>query len=328
MEKQCWRIIAAAGWIYLLLVAVALVLPANAQEFTELTAPENLGSPISTEFGEAGPFISKDGLSLFFNSNRPVPGSNCPGGLAGIDIYVSQRAAVDDPWGEPVNLGPNINSCFDDQTSVLSPDEHRLYFASNRPGGFGGIDLYVSSRQERRDDFGWRPPKNLDGNVNTLGGQFGPSLFEDDVTGITILYFSSNPTGVAGTSDIYASALDVDGSFLPAVLVAELSTPCPPTPVGCNDIFPGIRRDGLEIFLVSNRSGGLGLLDIWSSTRASTSDPWSTPVNRTVVNSTADDFRPVLSFDGRSLYFGSNRLGGFGGNDIYVSTREKLPELE
>jgi Tol biopolymer transport system component len=83
-----------------------------------------------------------------------------------------------------------------------------------------------------------------------------------------------------------------------------------------------MRKDGLEFIFVSNRLGGSGSSDLWSSTRASTEDPWPDPVNLTSVNSTATDYRPTLSFDGRMLIFASGR---FGNGDLYVSTRTKLP---
>lgn len=86
-----------------------------------------------------------------------------------------------------------------------------------------------------------------------------------------------------------------------------------------------IRRDGLEIFLASDRPGPTPVpFDLWVATRASTSDPWSTPVNLgPVVNSAADEGGAALSFDGRTLYFTSDRLAPSGRHDIWVTTRPK-----
>jgi len=90
-----------------------------------------------------------------------------------------------------------------------------------------------------------------------------------------------------------------------------------------------VRRDGLEIFFDSNRPGGVGGLDIWTATRASTSDPWSTPTNPgSNVNSAANDLRASLSWDATTLYFGSTRAGGEGSQDLYVTTRPKLTGSE
>ncbi|HEV8265487.1 MAG TPA: hypothetical protein VGQ06_11085, partial [Gemmatimonadales bacterium] len=147
-----------------------------------------------------------------------------------------------------------------------------------------------------------------------------PAIFEDDETGITTLFFAgrANAPGGLGGGDIYRSTLQADGTFGAAVLVPELSS-------SSQDQGPAIRRDGLEFFLTSARPGTLGGVDLWTSTRASTSDPWSTPVHLgPVVNSAVLDDRPTLSFDGTTLYFQSPRDGGLGANDIYVLTRSTL----
>jgi Tol biopolymer transport system component len=132
------------------------------------------------------------------------------------------------------------------------------------------------------------------------------------------MYFASaRPQGLGGL-DIYTSTPGVDGVFGPAVLVPELSSPY-------RDAHPTVRRDGLEIFLASDRVGTAGGLDLWVSTRPTTHDAWSAPVNLgPVVNTPANERAPYLSADGQRLYFTSDRLGGFGGNDFYVMTREKL----
>ena len=72
-----------------------------------------------------------------------------------------------DPWGKPQNLGPTINGPFDDTAPVVSLDGHTLYFTSNRPGGYGGNDLYVSRRYNKRNNYDWRTPQNLGGAINT-----------------------------------------------------------------------------------------------------------------------------------------------------------------
>jgi len=289
--------------------------------YSDWSAPVNLGSVVNTPFVDSDPFISKDGLSLYFVAGQGRGGS----GLR--DIWVSQRASTDDPWGPPRNLGPTVNSAGQENSPTLSLDGHRLYFASNRTGagGFGGFDLYVSRRRDKRDDFGWGAPVNLGSGVNTTADETDPAFFEDEATGTTILYFVSNRLG---SDDIYASALQPDGTFGPVTPVAELNTPF-------NDAQPAIRRDGLEIFLSSDRPGTQGASDLWVATRASTADPWSAPMSLgSVVNSPprppgveqSNDFRPALSFDGTALYFASAlRPGNVSGMfDLWVTTRSKL----
>ncbi len=183
-------------------------------------------------------------------------------------------------------------------------------------------DIYVSRRHDRRNDFGWGPAENLGSGVNTPSQERGAEYFEDPETGTVTLYFNSDRPGGFGGNDIYASTLLPDGTFGPAVLVEELSS-------SADDQALTIRRDGLELIIASNRQGTLGGLDLWVATRASTSDPWSTPVHLgPVLNSAADEAGVALSFEGTALYFHSGRPGGFGGFDLYVSTRTKLKERD
>jgi hypothetical protein len=252
------------------------------------------------------PSVSRDGKT-FYMARGPQYG-----GSGGIDIWVSTRESADAAWGAPVNVGAPVNSAANDFCPTISRDGHEFYFVSNRPAGCGSDDIY---RTRLRPD-GWDPVANL-GCV----GVGGPNSADSEVTPFPIpergagpvLYFSSTR---AGTADIYRSESH-GGVFGPAEAVVELNT-------SAAEGQPSLRRDGLEIFFFSNRAGAQGN-DIYSATRASTSDPWSTPVNLgSNVNSAASETRPSVSWDGTSLYFGSNRAGGDGDSDHYVSTRERL----
>ncbi len=280
-------------------------------QFTAWSAAVNLGNVVNSTSYDACPTISKDGLSLFFRSNRP-------GGQGGFDIWVAQRDTVEDPWGAPVNLGDTINSPFDEYCTAISPDGHWMVFVSNRPGGFGSQDLYITHRKDKRDDLGWETPVNLGSPINSAYQENGPAFWADDATGRLFLYYSS---ARAGSLDIYvAEAInDAKDQFGSPSLVTELSLP------GVSDYQPVLRKDGLEIFFVSNRPGGSGSNDLWTATRETTTDPWSPPVNLgALVNSSASDFHPTLSYDGTILIFASERTGGVGSADLWVSTRARL----
>ena len=283
------------------------------------STPVNLGPTINSSANDQHPGISRDGLSLYFTSDRQ-------GGLGALDLYVSRRKSLTAPWGPPVNLGPNINSAGNEMAPTFSRDGHLLYFHSAGRGGCGGYDLFVSHRRNKRDDLGWEPARNLGCVVNSQFDDAGPTIFEDENTGITTLYFTSNRPGGPGDFDIYASTrVGDDGEFGPGVLVAELSSPF-------RDTRTALRRDGLEIFLSSDsqgRIGGFGGQDLWVSTRATTVEQWSIPVNvGPTVNTPYFDGAPALSYDGTTLYFFSNRPGGLGGNDLYVTTRARLRDSD
>jgi hypothetical protein len=284
----------------------------TAGRFGDWSAPVNLGEAVNSAFEDFLPEFSKNGRSVYFASNRPGP-------YGREDLWVSRRASLADPWGPAQNLGAVLNGPFNERSPALSRDGHLLFFASNRPGGLGGFDIWVSWRARTHDDFGWQPPVHLGSGVNSPAGDFGPSYFENDDLGIPTLFFASSRPGVGGV-DIHRSELTADGSFGPATLIAELSSPQ-------NDFRPTIRFDGLEVIFDSNRPAptdisGVGLRDLWISTRSSPSDPWSVPQHMgDVVNGPFNDSLPALSSDGSRLVLTSDRPEGFGGSDLYETSR-------
>ena len=264
------------------------------------------------------PFVGPNDRTFYLASNRP-------GGKGGIDIWVATRARREDPWGAPVNAGEPVNSSADDFCPTIARDGHTLYFVSRRQVGVrgmdwcGGSDIYVT---RSRDDHGFDTPRNLGCNVNSAGDEFSPFPVDERASG-PVLYFSSTRAGLGTGGDLYRSESQ-GGIFGPASLVSGVNS-------AVDDEQPNLRRDGLELFFYSNRSvaGAQGGNDIYVSFRASTSDPWSTPVNLGPnVNSSASETRPSLSWDGTTLYFGSNRLGSEAvagappSSDIYVTRRE------
>src|SRR6266581_860382 len=253
-------------------------------------------------------------------------------------------------WSASVNLGPVVNSAFTDFTPELSPEGLSLYFSSNRPGGFGATDLYVSRRSgpeaaphisrdghrlyfgsgrpgasgttdiwvswrsDPNDDFAWEAPVNLGPQVNSPGFEGGVTLRLPE------LYVASDRAdpGSDHPLHIYLSVIGPDGAFGPAVLVPELSSEG-------NDLRPTIRFDGRALFLSSNRAGSAGgSQDIWVSTRRAFGAPWTTPINLGApVNTEFNEVQPSLSADGRILLFASDRPGGSGGVDLYMATRAR-----
>src|SRR5690349_7758050 len=278
---------------------------------SEWSPPVNLGPVVNSSAGEQNATLSKDGLSLYFSSNR----------AGTLDIWVSRRACIEpeDPacaWGAPVALGPVINGSGADFAPNLSIDGHLLFFSSVRPDGFGGPDLYLSHRADPNDDFGWEPAVNLGPDVNTSTADNAPLYLQSAEGGVTNLYFNRGLNALQ-QADIFVAAVTREGLTLgPAVPVSELNVP------NANDAAVTVRVDGKELMFWSTRAGGLGGADLWVSTRQALPDPWSPPVNAgTALNSSFDDVTPSLSWDGRTLIFGSNRLGGSGGNDLWMSTR-------
>jgi WD40-like Beta Propeller Repeat len=285
--------------------------------------PDNLGSAINTAFNDQQAALSKDGLSLYFASNRPGtpgPGPN--------DIWVSRRDCLDCEWSPPKNLGPPVNTAFNDASPALSRDGHWLFFLSNRPGSVltdqsppvPSSDIWVAWRKNVHDDFGWEEPVNLGAGVNTAGFEGGASHFENG-EGPAQLYFNRNPLPAGVGGDIYVSEQGADGSFGMAVLVAELST-------AFTDQRPSIAHSGLDIYFHSNRTGSLnGFDDIWVSTRESILAPWLPPTNiGEPINTPFRESFPLIVSQGGTewLYFTRNVATPPATDlDLFVSTRTR-----
>ena len=278
-------------------------------KFSDWAAPTNLGCEINSSFGEQGPAISKDGLSLYFGSMRP-------GGFGASDIWVSQRASVHNPWGPPLNLGAIVNTPGVENIPALSRDGHWLFFNSDRAGTSGILDIWVSYRKLVHDDLAWQPPVNLGAGVNSPALEAGASYLENEQDGAPALFFGRAQT--LADFDIYVSERRPDRSFGEAVLIPELSS-------AQSDQRPSVRFDGLELFLSSDRHGSLGLSDLWVSTRETVFHAWEIPTNLgPTVNSAFADMQPYMAADRQTLFFTSNRPGGCGALDLYVTTRTKL----
>jgi Tol biopolymer transport system component len=289
--------------VIVLALSIAATLQAGGK-FTDWSTPTNLGPAVNSSFSDSSPAVSKNGLTLYFNSNRP-------GSLGEADLYVSQRSSVGEPWAPPVNLSV-LNSAAFDQAPALSRDGHYLFFATDRPGGTGLLDIWVSRREHTNDDFVWETPVPIT-EINSSVNDAGPAYFEND-EGRPQLYFQSQRAGGAGLADFYRTEQQEDGTWSTPQRVAELSSPF-------QEQRPSIRFDGLEIVFTSTRPPSVGF-DLWVSTRESVTDAWSVPV-RLNINSPQSDTAPYLSGDGMTLYFTSDRAGGLGGNDLWVSTRER-----
>ncbi len=297
------------------IIALTIIAMSAYSQNNAFSAAQNMGATLNTASNETGPVSSPNGLSLYFTSDRV-------GGQGGNDIYVSQRATLGSAWGAPQNLGATVNSSVNDNITGISLDGRSMLINSTRPGGIGGPDLWILTRTDSNNDFGWTAPVNLGATVNSTGADNSGNFFEDPVTGVVTLIFSSDRAGgLPGIKfDFFQSTRNPDGTFNTPTLIPELN--------GEGSHFgSAIRRDGLEIFIASSRPAGLNnpKFDIFVSTRASVSATWSQPVVVSGINDFAEDDRlPKLSPDGSILYFSSNRAGGFGGFDLYSATRCSL----
>ena len=277
----------------------AIVLGGGGSAKAEFTfgEPTNLGPTINSSYADGLGCFSSDGLEMYFDSRR----------YGGCDIYVTGRATIYDDWGTPVNLGPSVNTSAWEEGPSLSADGLELFFHSNRSGGHGGVDLWVSKRPTTQDP--WGEPDNLGQLVNSSDYDFFSSISTDGLE----LYFCSYRPGGYGDCDLWVTTrATTDANWGPPLNLGS------PVNSSYLEQTPTILADGVVLFFSSNRPGGFGGTDLWVVTRATTHDLWGTPVNLgPAVNSSGGDAGAHISRDGSTLYFSSTRPGGLGGWDIW-----------
>jgi Tol biopolymer transport system component len=259
---------------------------------------------------DGGPNLSVDGRELFFISDRP-------GGQGGGDIWVANRASPGQPFDKPKDLGPHVNSSGDEGAPSISSDGLTLYFECFEPGpdahcskpDFGDPDIWISRRSGPNRSFG--RPENLGRGIN---GPFADSFPDISADGLT-LYFSSTRPGGSGDSDLWRATRQSTSEPFGSV---ENLGPVVNGPTYDGD--PAVSSDGLMLFFASDR-GGVGGSDLWVTIRRSVNDPFGSPMSLGPgVNSGVFEGRPALSADGSTLYFMSDRPGGYGGVDIWEAS--------
>jgi hypothetical protein len=266
----------------------------------------NLGDSINTSYRDYAPTLTGDGNHLYLASNRP-------GGYGGWDLWVADK--VGSVWRSPVNLGPAINSSYDDQDPWISPDGNTLVFSSTRSGGYGYLDLWMS----KKVGGNWQPPVNLGNVINTSDWESTCWMSQDTLG----LYFASNRSGGQGDWDIWMST-KVGGVWnTPTNLGPNINGPTLET-------SPMLTSDEQALYFSSNVTGNC---DIYSSRKVG--GIWQPKQNfGPNINTAYREDREWVTTDGLKLYFSSDRPGGRGAEDLYVSeqgvvsTEIKTPPAE
>ena len=223
-------------------------------------------------------------------------------GFIAVVAFLQSRATAEIITSEPVNVGPVINDERDMQECDFSHDGLELYFsATNRPGGYGRNDIWVSKRDTL--DSPWQEPVNLGPNVNGAKGEIEPSISGDGLE----LYFRYG--GEYFLRVCKRPSKDAPWSS-PVKIGPPVASLEEDMPIGSDDAYtPDISADGLSLYFASTRAGGRGGEDIWVTTRATKSDPWTEPVNLgPKVNSSANHWSPSISTDGLTLLFHQGTL--------------------
>lgn len=161
----------------------------------EWSAAVNAGPPLNTMHNEGAQTLAAGGHYMYFTA------CNREDGKGGCDIYYSN--ALNGNWTRGINIGSPVNTGHWESQPSLASDGRRLFFVSNRPGGYGGMDIWLSNMLK---DGKWSEPRNLGPRINTPGDEMSPFIHFDNKT----LYFSSNGRPCMGGFDIYMSRLEND----------------------------------------------------------------------------------------------------------------------
>lgn len=219
------------------------------------------------------------------------------------------EASPGDPfrdWTVPVNLGPEVNDSLPNCRPSVTAGGDTLYFQTEREGGYGGEDIWMTVRNGEE----WGTPENLGPNVNSRWGDSKPYISAD---GRTLFFTSQRPGGYGGT-DLYVS-FHSDSGWNPAVLLD------PPVNSPFNEGAVSLSFDGERLYFQSNRPGGYGNYDIWVSTGLG--DGWGTPVNLgPVINTSNVDWFALEEPNGDRLYITQLRPGGYGDQDLWYCEKD------
>lgn len=203
--------------------------------------PESIGDNINTNDHDAAIGLSPDGQMLFIYKSTPKDQG---------DIYVSYLNGEE--WSTPVPLGSNINTNKWEGSCSISSDGRTLYFSSERPGGFGGKDIYKS---EKLPNGQWGPAQNLGPTINTKYNDDAPFIHPDNIC----LFFSSEGHNSMGGYDIFVSTFENNRWTEPVNIGYPVNT------IG-DDIYYVLTADGARGYYASTRPEGFGQQDIYTVT--------------------------------------------------------------
>jgi outer membrane protein OmpA-like peptidoglycan-associated protein len=261
--------------------------------------PVNIGDSINTKYSEYVNTITTDNGMLFFTRN--IPSAEMNSGFQE-EFFFSHRK--DTTWGQAVDLGPPINTGGNEGGLFISPDGRFLFFAAcDRPDGMGSCDLYWSRREGDR----WSVPQNLGPVVNSSTWDSQPSFSGDGRT----LYFASKRPGGSGSSDIWKTMLLDDQNWTePVNLGDSVNSPK-------EEMAPFIHPDDQTLYFSSKGHTGMGGYDLYY-VKKDVLGNWKTPVNMGYpINTHADEITLLVNSAGDVAYISSDKLGGFGKQDIY-----------
>lgn len=220
---------------------------------------------------------------------------------------------------EPVNLGPNINTKYDEYWPSLSADGQTLFITRKiesydiTKGNYSQEDFFFSHYENGE----WKAMKNAGSPLNTSDNEGAQSI---SANGKLMVYTVCNRRGVIGRCDIYYAEKEGEKWDHPKNMG-------PPVNTSYKETQPSLSADGRAIYFACDRPEGKGGLDIWTSTR-NDDGTWNTPTNLgDSINTPGDEMSPFIHQDNNTLYFSSDSHIGMGGFDLYRARRTEKGEF-
>ena len=288
----------------LLITAVVNLFATSFSAAQDSTAPINMGPVINTKARDAEPTFSADGKTMYFNCFDRQ-------GQTGGDICISTLDGGQ--WSDPQIVTAVSTEDYVEVEPLLSPDGSQLFIMSNRPGGKGSADIWVSNWVAG----GWSEPTNLEAPINS---PYADHCLYFAGENWQFAYWTSTRPGGFGGNDIWMSE-KIDGAWQDAVNLG------PRVNSSASEHHSLPSRDGQSLYVTTTRAEGFGGEDIYVTSKDSNGS-WGALTNLgEQVNSPENDRCPAFSPDYSVFYFDSERSGGYGNKDLWYIPYSRIEDI-
>ncbi len=273
--------------------------PGDASPAATFNAPEIVAELAAPGADDDKPTLTSDRLEIYFLSTRD-------GGPGSGDVWRASRANAGDPWDPPSVVG-EVSSSSHEKSPAIAGDGLTLWVASDRSGGQGGLDIWVSTRPDRSSE--WSPPV-LVPELNSPGDEIPRPPGQDGL----VMPLAVRPPSSSDYQIAFAARASANGPWTAPVPRAEIDT-------ANTDVDGFLSGDGLGLHFSSDRQSK-GDQDLFVASRPDVGGPFGSFAPIAELNSSHDDRDPWLPPDASEIYFSSDRGGTL---KIYRATRIGSP---
>ncbi|MFH1050869.1 MAG: OmpA family protein [bacterium] len=302
--------------IYNILLAISLSLIMTHSTIAQIPKYDFINQEVlNSTYVEDNPIISADGNKIFFNSTRFYPERTWAKfkdveQRYDYDVYFSKR--VNDEWIPPINLGTNINTSEDDVVVSINPEGNIVYYLSFKKGWRNDGGPFYRAEYHGKE---WINNVGMGGGIHNFFKTYPGVIY---IAGASIsprgkeFYFSTTACAVYGVFDIWVSYLKDGVWAYPKNLGSKINAK------NAKNTSPFMSYDERTLFYSSDAFGGYGKKEILFSLLRD--DGWSLPLNvGNSINTESDEYQITIPGAGKPIYLVSDKIGGMGAADIYIS---------